>query len=556
MAGVGVMWWTDHSEFFSRHYPDLVVTSSGPTQLGPQLWTVGTWGPRAAGVVAVGFTGAGEGVGIASNRVRFTIPSDTTADTAVVSFGLPVDGTVIRAAFGMLARPLVGDPRFRFTVWRDPASGRFPDLVVLVPLAWHPRGSTGYRQVLRYRFSDSAVAAPLPSQDTVEIRNAWPASDSASVELAPLADAAALPDGLDNTTDQYILKFTPPAGAKGASVALTLPMIVNQVSGAAAQVASATTLARAAGAAYGVHEIFGIELGLATSDLTGTPWDSVSGAGRHLAVYFPSDVSAGFLDSIPGAGEPPSFVDAVHASGGIVSIAHPFGTQVTLPTGTAAEREHGVASLGAFLVSHRAWGADLIEVGYPVRGGYYLSDHLHLLDYLLANGVRICGVATTDSHGGYELENPQLGTEDESNFVTWIGDADRSTAPAGLIASLRGCDDSFGDPFFVHGGMWISVRADSTGRQVMDMDLSGVSPSAQFFEYEGEVDSTGVPHAPVYRSYGAPVARTSHPGVGGCRPGFVRLEAWDGPRPLAFSNVIPVAADPAKCTGGATASRR
>src|SRR5690242_21772883 len=91
---------------------------------------------------------------------------------------------------------------------------------------------------------------------------------------------------------------------------------------------------------------------------------------------------------------------------------------------------------------------------------------MNLLDYLLANGIHICGVAATDAHGGFVLQDPVLGTEDEYNFVTWIGSANRATTPAGLITSLRSCNESFGDPFYVHGGMWIAVRARSEERRV------------------------------------------------------------------------------------------
>ena len=555
-AGVGVMWWTDHAEFFSRHYPDLVVTTTQSAQVDPLTWTVGSWGPGNAGVVVVRFDGSGGGVVVLdSSRVAIRVPTAADSNTAELAFGILVEGRFVRAPFGALARPLVGDPRFRFTVWRDATTGRFPDLDLVVPLAWHPLGDVGFREVLRYRYSDAPIGTPLSGKDTVEIRRTWPAGDSAFVELAPLSDAAPFADALDNTTDQYLLHFSRPPGVGSMSFILRVPRIVNQVTGAAAQLAAATALAHAAGAALGVHEIFGIELGLDDPALVATAWDSVSGAGRHLAVYFPGDIAPGFVDSIPANGEPARFITGVHSAGGIVSIAHPFGTQISLPTASEGVQQQQTAGLGSFLVQQGAWGADLIEVGYWVRGEHYIQDHMNLLDYLLANGLHICGVAATDSHGGYVLQNPALGTEDEYNFVTWIGSADRSTSPAGLIASLRACDESFGDPFYVHGGMWIAIHSDSTG-QVLDLDLDGVSPSAQFLVYEAEIDSTGTPHAPVYRSFGKVVPRVSRLVVGGCRSGFVRLEAWYGTRPLGFSNVAEVAPEPSKCTGSAPRAQR
>jgi|SRR5690348_6618608 len=557
-AGVGVLWWTDHSEFFSRHYPDMHVSPvRPPTPVDAQTWVIGQWGPGNAGVMVVRFGRAGGSVQASgSDRIAITLPGGMAPDTAEVAFGIVVDGLFQRAPYGALTRPLVSDPRFRFTIWRDSGSGRFPDLDAVVPLAWHPRGDTGYREVLQYRFSDTTgVPLAASDSDTVQITRGWPTSDSLPIEFAPLADAGSFDDALDNTTDQYLLRFTRRSGVPLTTFTIQLPTIVNQVSGAATQIASAIAQARASGAAYGVHEIVGIEAGQNAPAINGTPWDSVSGAGRHIAVYFPADVTAGFLDSIPSAGEPTSFIPVVQAAGGIVSIAHPFGTQIGVPTSSGTDRQAGITALGSLLVQHGAWGADLIEVGYWVRGGYYLRDHMNLLDYLLANGIHICGVAATDAHGGFVLQDPVLGTEDEYNFVTWIGNANRATTPAGLITSLRSCNESFGDPFYVHGGMWIAVRADSLG-QTLDLDFDGVSPSAQFYVFEAEVDSTGTPHAPHYRSFGKLVPRASRLVVGGCLPGFARMEAWDGTRPLGFSNVVTVAPDPNKCGPGPSPARR
>jgi hypothetical protein len=543
------MWWTDHAEFYSGHYSKFVVTPSGPTQARPSFWTLGTWGPGNLGVAALDLRGVPGTVRFVSGRVIAMLPpGDSEAvDTVDLSFGLLKQGGVKRSAFGLLARPLVSDPRFRFVVWRDPSTARFPRVDVTVPLAWHPRGVDGFREVLHYRFDSALASATSRVGDTMETLVPWPSGDSATVELSPLADAAGLPDGLDNTTDQYAVRFlVHRRSSDSVPVTFTLPTIANQVSGALSQMEPAVQLAHAAGASYGTRVMFGIEVALNAPALAGTAWDSVSGGGRHLAVYLPGDISSELEDST-GGGVSLSFGARVEGLGGILSIAHPFGTSTTLPTLSPSARQQVVKQLGAFLVNNGAWGARLIEVGYNLRGGFVAYDHMALLDYLLANGLTICGVGVTDSHGGRLIADPPFGTEDQYNFVTWIGDVDRASPATDIVAALRRCDVSFGNVFYTRGGMWLGVETDSTGDQVLRLDLDGVSPSAQFYVYDVEIDSTGVPHDPVYRALGQLVPRDGRLIVGGCRRGYARMEAWFGTRPLAFSNVVPLAPEPAKC---------
>ena len=237
----------------------------------------------------------------------------------------------------------------------------------------------------------------------------------------------------------------------------------------------------------------------------------------------------------------------------MTSIPHPFGTSTAGALGTEAQQQDEARQLGSFLVQYGAWGASLIEIGYVQRGSVSLRAHLQLLDYLVASGLHVCGLGVTDSHGGPVVPDPLPGTDAQYNFVTWIGGVDRLSSGAQFIAAMRSCDLSFGNPFYARGGMWISVGTDSLGHQTLSLDAGGVSASADLFLYEADVDSTGVGHDPVYRTYGRAVARSDHPDVGGCRRGFARLEAWAGTRPLVFSNVVSLVPEPDKCSAPAQA---
>jgi hypothetical protein len=199
-------------------------------------------------------------------------------------------------------------------------------------------------------------------------------------------------------------------------------------------------------------------------------------------------------------------------------------------------------------VQQQGWHANLIEVGSIRRGLVGLPGHLFLLDYLWSSGFPLCGVGVTDAHGGLLLKDPRPGVdEDQYNFVTWIGGVDRSASGAQLIDALRSCNTSFGDPFYTRGGLWLDLSADSTGRQMVVSDAGGVTSSADLYLFEAEVDSTGVGHDPVYRRSGQRIGRTDPISVGGCRAGFARVEAWAQGRPIAFSNVVTLAAVPAMC---------
>src|SRR6266571_3925375 len=203
-AGVDILWWTDHADIYAYRVRDFVVAPTVPTSIGPRTWTVGTWFSGAGSAFIMSSAGSLTGLTTNGSRMVVTLPPGDTsvADTVLLFFGRLIHGTPRRASFGVLARPLIGNPRFEMMVWRDRTTHHFPGLQLTVPLAWHPGGSLGYREVLRYRFQ-GPVGAPLLNGDTAEYERAWPDSDSTVVVLTPKGDAAIFPDGLDNTTDEY-----------------------------------------------------------------------------------------------------------------------------------------------------------------------------------------------------------------------------------------------------------------------------------------------------------------------------------------------------------------
>src|SRR5258706_6569273 len=112
-AGADILWWTDHVEYYAHRLGDFVVASTPPTAIGPRPWTVGTWGPSAAGLAFVTST-AGNLTTVVYEGSRLAVglpPGDrSVVDTVTLSFGRLVAGQQRRAAFGALSRPLIGDP--------------------------------------------------------------------------------------------------------------------------------------------------------------------------------------------------------------------------------------------------------------------------------------------------------------------------------------------------------------------------------------------------------------------------------------------------------------
>jgi hypothetical protein len=435
------------------------------------------------------------------------------------------------------------------TVWPFSPDGAFPQTSVLVPLAWQPRGAGGYRPVLHYHFGRHTDTSIVLRGDTILLRRQWPGSDSAVLSLDVATETSILPSGIDNTTDEYRVRLVVPRSSVGSSASFSLPKVVNALGTAALQMAPAIDLAHSIAGAYGLRAMWGLELGQRAGAIAGTKWQGVGGAGGHLTMFLPEDLSPALEGVLTGTAS--SLGALAQSLGGLTAIAHPFGTSTADPVGSELEQREEARQLGAFLVQNEAWRAALIEVGSIRRGLVGIRGHLFLLDYLWASGLRLCGVGVTDAHGGLLVADPVPGSEDQYNFVTWIGGVDRFAAGAQLVAELRSCNVSFGDPFHTRGGIWLDIDTTSTGRQVVSFDVGGVSPSADFFLYEAEIDSTGIGHDPTYRRYGHRVTWSESLVVGACRPGFARLEAWARERPIAFSNVVMVAPDPSACPGGA-----
>lgn len=147
-------------------------------------------------------------------------------------------------------------------------------------------------------------------------------------------------------------------------------------------------------------------------------------------------------------------VRKIHTLGGIASYNHPFGANegpLLSPAQQTAKRRQVFASMNAV----HAFGADILEVGYALRGQVGAGTHLDLWDAFSRNGTFLTGNGVNDDHGG------RFWAGHGNGFFTGIWAPSR--ADAALAAALQA-----GRAFTAHVGRY--------PRAELDMLVDGTVP--------------------------------------------------------------------------------
>jgi hypothetical protein len=116
------------------------------------------------------------------------------------------------------------------------------------------------------------------------------------------------------------------------------------------------------------------------------------------------------------------------------------------------------------LLAVNAYGADAIEVGYPLRGGMTLDHHLEAWDRIGQEGIVITGLGTADTHSNRRTWK----TGRPNNWTTWIWAA--TPAMEDLMAGIREGACVFGDPARWDGRMDLFT---ADGRVMGDVVVGG-----------------------------------------------------------------------------------
>jgi hypothetical protein len=131
-------------------------------------------------------------------------------------------------------------------------------------------------------------------------------------------------------------------------------------------------------------------------------------------------------------------IGRVHVAGGLVSWNHPMGFSAG-PLLTPAEQDQLRRQVYATLAADQLLGADILEVGYAVRGHQPFSQHLALWDTFSRQARFLTGNGASDDHSGRNWAT--LG----NGFLTGLWTA--TTAQTDLVRAL-----SAGRAFTYHPG--------------------------------------------------------------------------------------------------------
>jgi hypothetical protein len=141
-----------------------------------------------------------------------------------------------------------------------------------------------------------------------------------------------------------------------------------------------------------------------------------------------------------------AITSSVHAQGGLVSWNHPFGASAG-PLLSAAQQATNRRAVFASMMADKRLGADLIEVGYTVRGMVNTQTHLDLWDTFSRQAIFLTGNGVNDDHQG--LHWSSLG----NGFTTGVWA--RSPSQADLVAALAS-----GRAYTYHPGKWPNAQLD------------------------------------------------------------------------------------------------
>jgi hypothetical protein len=260
-----------------------------------------------------------------------------------------------------------------------------PGAYVEISLSFSHQPTLGGPIILRYRFDPSAIS---PTYDKISKRE-WAIRVPTTLgqyqthSLVPIDDIARLFPGIvaaDNSLcNLEIGGYTGSAGGsvRGFVDTLRLP---RDTTGAAA---------------FDARRAITVQIGQSSPDLAvhaGLEFSKIS----HINGLAPN-----MPELPPGSGPitPLSVVEHIKNHGGVATYNHPFGTADGQPA-TPAEQEKKRVSIATKLISARVYGADVIEIGYNVRGGATLATHLALAEDLWANGIFITANGVSDNHVG------------------------------------------------------------------------------------------------------------------------------------------------------------
>jgi hypothetical protein len=482
---VDVLWWTDHDQRMDGigyrdtvHFTSLTSESGGPGQGGPWIWQQTQSGPVAAG----------SGGGIVTNPCS---PNDPVAGGSMHLAAKSTTTATAKSGYYANCHPAGWN-------YRDNLTGQSLTIDVLLTSGW-TRGylelliSTSYHQAsggrpaglysLSYRFTPGGKASRVANGNTgvitVPVTSPWH-----TCALAPSSDIQALWPDVDHR-DFALFGLTLSAASTGdkAEGYFDYLRFTRQISGETFLKQQIDMESLLAPKYPSVAQRQGLEVSLVLPHLN---W-----FGGNVTVPSYSGVTyrnySQYLQD--------TLVPQIHTGGGLVSYNHPYGYNMG-PLLSASQQAALLAKVAATLLptssSPPALGADLLEVGYPLRGSCDLAHHVALWDVMSRNAVFLTGNGVNDDHFGQNWHGIK------NNWFTSAWAA--STAEADLLAALargqawcaslssyRGSVDLLVDGTCPMG----SVSVSSVSSRKLAATATGVPAGGSLQVLQGRVDYAG-----------------------------------------------------------------
>lgn len=203
----------------------------------------------------------------------------------------------------------------------------------------------------------------------------------------------------------------------------------------------------------------------------------------------------------------------IHQARALYSYNHPYGAQGG-PLLPKTQQDTLLRQTATALLPTRALGADLLEVGYRVRGHCDLAHHLGLWDVMSRNAVFLTGNGVTDDHFGQDWLAPPGSSENNWATRAWAASTKMSDLQAALAAGRAWCGDlaAFGSPgsaldMLVDKSVPMGAVSVASGVNSRRLALTalGIPAGGSVTLLQGAVDYAGtanpVPHTAPIRSW-------------------------------------------------------
>jgi hypothetical protein len=423
---VDVLWWTDHDHRMdwigyrkTVHFTSLTSESGGPGEGRPWIWTRVESGPLASssggGIVT---TPSSPNDPVVGGSMHLTAKSTTTA-TAKYGYYAESHPAGWNYHGNLTGQSLSIDVRLT----RGWTRGY---LELLIATSYH-EASAGRRAgdyTLSYRLVPGGTTPSRVAQGTQGVMTipVTPATGSqwGTVTITPSADIAALWPDLDYR-DFASWGLTLSAASTGDLVGGYFDYLRfrRQISGEA-YLQQQQDMARLLDPKYpAVAQRQGLEV---SRQLPHLNWFGGTVTVPTYDGIAPGQYTAYLRDTL---------VPQIHAGGGLASYNHPYGYNMG-PLLPPAQQDTILAQLAAELLptatAPAALGADLLEVGYKLRGGCDLAHHVALWDVMSRNAIFLTGNGTSDDHFGQNWR----GKTNSWLTAAWA----KSTAEADLLTAL------------------------------------------------------------------------------------------------------------------------